>query len=87
MLLLGNVCFKCRLMHVYMYMYEYLMKKQKESSLENITWSKMGKQNVQAKEVNCDKLFQHGTLDLESCFRQAANVRLKYALRQKLNER
>ena len=27
------------------------MKKQKENSLENITWSEMGKQNVQAKEV------------------------------------
>ena len=29
------------------------MKKQKENSLENITWSEMGKQNVQAKEVYC----------------------------------
>ena len=27
------------------------MKKQKENSLENITWSEMEKQNVQAKEV------------------------------------
>ena len=27
------------------------MKKQKENSLEGITWSEMGKQNVQAKEV------------------------------------
>ena len=27
------------------------MKKQKENSLENIAWSEMGKQNVQAKEV------------------------------------
>ena len=27
------------------------MKKQKENSLENITWSEMGKQNVQAKKV------------------------------------
>ena len=27
------------------------MKKQKENSLENITWSEMGQQNVQAKEV------------------------------------
>ena len=25
----------------------------KENSLENITWSKMGKQNVQAKQVDC----------------------------------
>ena len=29
------------------------MKKQKENSLGKITWSEMGKQNVQAKEVNC----------------------------------
>ena len=28
------------------------MKKQKENSLENITWCEMGKQKVQAKEVN-----------------------------------
>ena len=28
------------------------MKKQKENSLGNITWPEMGKQNVQAKEVN-----------------------------------
>ena len=27
------------------------MKKQKENSLENITWSELGKQNVQAKVV------------------------------------
>ena len=27
------------------------MKKQKENSHEGITWSEMGKQNVQAKEV------------------------------------
>ena len=27
------------------------MKKQRENSPENITWSEMGKQNVQAKEV------------------------------------
>ena len=40
-------------MHVNMY--AELMKKQKENSLENITWSEMGKQNVQAKEVySCD---------------------------------
>ena len=28
-------------------------KKQKENSLENVTWSERGKQNVQAKEVDC----------------------------------
>ena len=27
------------------------MKRQKENSLENITWSKLGKQNIQAKKV------------------------------------
>ena len=31
--------------------YAQLMKKQKENSLGNITWSEMGKQNVQTKEV------------------------------------
>ena len=31
------------------------MKKQKESSHEGITWSEMGKQNVQAKEVYCNR--------------------------------
>ena len=30
-------------------------KKQKENSLENITWSEMGKQNLQVEEVNCVK--------------------------------
>ena len=30
-----------------------LRKKQKENSIENITWSEMGKQNVKAKEVYC----------------------------------
>ena len=30
------------------------MKKQKENSHEGITWSEMGKQNVQAKEVYFD---------------------------------
>ena len=29
----------------------YIWKKQNENSLESITWSEMGKQNVQAKEV------------------------------------
>ena len=32
--------------------------KQKENSLENITWSEMGKQNVQAKEVYYAQLFK-----------------------------
>ena len=41
----GNSFFQCRLMHVHMY--AQLMKKQKENSLRNITWSEMGKQNVQ----------------------------------------
>ena len=36
-------------MHVRMH--AQIMKKQKENSLENIMWSEMGKQNVQAKEV------------------------------------
>ena len=49
MLLEGIVPFKCRLMHVQMY--AQLMKKQKENSHEGTTWSEMGKQNVQAKEV------------------------------------
>ena len=30
----------------------YEKKKQKKNSLRNITWSEMGKQNVQAKEVH-----------------------------------
>ena len=37
-------------MHVHMY--TYILKKQEENSLENITWFEMGKQNVQAKEVS-----------------------------------
>ena len=49
MLLEGIVSFKCRLMHVQIY--AYLMKKQKENSHEGITWSEMGKQNVQAEKV------------------------------------
>ena len=31
------------------------MKKQKENSHEGITWSEMGKQNVQAEKVYCQK--------------------------------
>ena len=51
MLLEGIVSFKCRLMHVQIY--AQLMKKQKENSHEGITWSEMGKQNVQAEKVYC----------------------------------
>ena len=36
-------------MHVQMY--AWLVKRQKETSHENITWSEMGKQNVQAEKV------------------------------------
>ena len=36
------------------------MKKQKENSHEGITWSEMGKQNVQAEKVYCRKLTCHG---------------------------
>ena len=50
MLLEGIVSFKCRLMHV------QILKKQKENSREGITWSEMGKQNVQAKKVYCTGL-------------------------------
>ena len=32
------------------------MKKQKENSREGITWSEMGKQNVQAEKVYCPGL-------------------------------
>ena len=49
MLLEGIVSFTCRLMHVQMY--ASLMKKLKKNSHEGITWSEMGKQNVQAKKV------------------------------------
>ena len=31
------------------------MKKQKKHSLENITWSEMGKQNVKAEKVYCSQ--------------------------------
>lgn len=37
-------------MHVHMY--TYILKKQEENSLENITWFEIGKRNVQAKEVS-----------------------------------
>ena len=49
MLLEGIVSFKRRLMQVQIY--AELMKKQKENSHEGITWSEMGKQNVQAEKV------------------------------------
>ena len=45
MLLEGIVSFKCRLMHVQMYATK------KENSHEGITWSEMGKQNVQAEKI------------------------------------
>ena len=44
MLLEGIVSFKCRLWHVQMY--ANLLK-----NIEGITWSEMGKQNVQVKKV------------------------------------
>ena len=34
------------------------MKKQKENSHEGITWSEMGKQNVQAEKVYCDAIYR-----------------------------
>ena len=34
------------------------MQKEKENSHEGITWSEMGKQNVQPKEVYCQKSFK-----------------------------
>ena len=37
-------------------MHMLLYEKQKENSLENITWSEMRKQEIQAKEVNWLKL-------------------------------
>ena len=37
-------------------MYAFLMKRQKANSLENITWSELGKQNVQGKKVYCQLL-------------------------------
>ena len=36
------------------------MKKQKENSHEGITWSEMGKQNVQAEKVYPELLTPHG---------------------------
>ena len=45
------------------------MKKQKENSHEGITWSEMGKQNVQAKEVCCLnwKIYCDITLHIKIC--------------------
>ena len=45
----GIVSFICRLMHVQTY--ASLMKNKRANSHEGITWSEMGKQNMQAKEV------------------------------------
>ena len=35
------------------------MKRQKANSLENITWSELGKQNIQAKKVYLEKTSSH----------------------------
>ena len=45
------------------------MKKQKENSLGNITWSEMGKQNIQAKEVHSFRIqnFPLWRADSNSC--------------------
>ena len=51
-------------MHVNMY--AELMKKQKENSLENITWSEMGKQNGQAKEVYSGLICESFFMDIPS---------------------
>ena len=66
MLLEGIVSFKCRLLHVQMY--AELMKKQKENSHEAITWSEMGKQNVQAKKAYWRFFPQLSTCDFLSHF-------------------
>ena len=50
MLLEGIVFFKCRLMHVQNVRITN-EKTQGENSYEGITWSEIGKQNVQAKDV------------------------------------
>ena len=41
------------------------MKKQKENSVENITWTEMRKQSVQAKEVNWPKKVTCNMLEAE----------------------
>ena len=49
------VSFKCRpidCMHVRMR--AWLMKRRKANSLENIMWSELGKQNIQAEKVHCN---------------------------------
>ena len=47
-----TVSFNCRLMHVYSHAYVcILMKRQKANSLKSITWSELGKQNIQVKKV------------------------------------
>ena len=52
----GIVSFICRLMHVQTY--ASLMKNKRANSHEGITWSKMGKQNMQAKESNRGYIFR-----------------------------
>ena len=47
-----TVFFKCRLMHVYPRAYVYIIN-EKANSLENIRWSKLGKQNIQGRKVCC----------------------------------
>ena len=50
---LRTVSFKCRLMHVHPRAYVCIIieKTKKANSLEDITWSELGKQNIQAKKV------------------------------------
>ena len=44
--------FNCRpSIHVHSRVYPQFMKREKENSLENITWSELRKQNTQAKKV------------------------------------
>ena len=47
----------CACIHVPMY--AFLMKRQKANSLKNITWSELGKQNVQGKKVYCQLLVRY----------------------------
>ena len=41
------------------------MKKQKENSREGITWSEMGKQNVQAEKVYFGEIFGNEMADIK----------------------
>ena len=48
-----TVPFKCCPIHLHPHvisMHKLFMKRQKPNSLENITWSELGKQNIQAKK-------------------------------------